>query len=90
MHARTHTRTHKHMFPVFYVGVDKGVLAFRIQQGDRPDLHKIDVQKAAGLEDLVDLMKRCWDPEPKKRPSFGGKSTFVVRYTLIFLICLYE
>ena len=76
------------MLPVFYVGVAQLVLAFRIKMGDRPDLRKIDVQKAAGLEDLVSLMKRCWDPEPNKRPSFGGKSTPVVRCrpTLIFHI----
>ena len=68
------------MFPVFYVGEDLTLLKFRVQMGDRPDSqHEIDVQKAAGLGDLVDLMKRCWDPEPNERPSFGGKSTFVVR-----------
>ena len=52
------------------------MLRFRIKKGDRPDLHKIDVTKAAGLEDLVNLMKNCWHAKPKKRPSFGGKSTY--------------
>ena len=52
------------------------MLIFRIKRGDRPDLHKIDVRKAAGLEGLVELMKRCWHAKPKKRPSFGGKSTY--------------
>ena len=77
------------MFPVFYVGVAQSVLAFRIKMGDRPDLHKIDVQKAAGLEHLVDLMKKCWDAEPNRRPSFGGKSTFVVRLCAYISYCSY-
>ena len=68
------------MFPVFNVGANHARIKSMVPMGDRPDHHhKIDVQKAAGLGDLVDLMKRCWDTEPKERPSFGGKSTFVVR-----------
>ena len=54
------------------------MLRFRIPRGDRPDLRKIDVQKAAGLEELVELMQRCWDSDPKKRPLFAGKSTLIL------------
>ncbi|XP_047452448.1 receptor-interacting serine/threonine-protein kinase 3-like isoform X3 [Mugil cephalus] len=42
----------------------------RIPLGDRPDCKEIDLQKAEGLKELVDLMKRCWDAEPSNRPEF--------------------
>ena len=68
------------------IGVSQSIVAFRIQRGDRPDPNQIDVQKAAGLDDLVDLMKRCWHQKPKSRPSFEGSSTFVVKKTLFLIL----
>ncbi|KAM4619348.1 receptor-interacting serine/threonine-protein kinase 3-like isoform 2-T2 [Polymixia lowei] len=42
----------------------------RINKGDRPVLTEIDQSKADGLGELVDLMQKCWDHEPSKRPPF--------------------
>ncbi|XP_074534011.1 receptor-interacting serine/threonine-protein kinase 3-like isoform X2 [Halichoeres trimaculatus] len=42
----------------------------RIPLGDRPPLEHIDQQKVEGLKELVDLMQRCWDGDPSKRPTF--------------------
>ena len=77
-HARMHTNTQRQTcFLYFTVGVDQLRLASRVKKGDRPDLQKIDVQKAAGLDDLVAFMKRCWHAKPNKRPSSQGKSNFI-------------
>ncbi|KAK2842177.1 hypothetical protein Q5P01_012377 [Channa striata] len=53
-----------------YGEADYNLVALRISEGDRPDLSKIDQNKAEGLKELVDLMKRCWDMDPSKRPKF--------------------
>lgn len=41
-----------------------------VNNGQRPSLKEIDQMKADGLKELVDLMKRCWDDTPSKRPLF--------------------
>ncbi|XP_064807881.1 receptor-interacting serine/threonine-protein kinase 3-like isoform X2 [Oncorhynchus masou masou] len=39
-------------------------------RGQRPSLEAVDKEQVEGLGDLVDLMKKCWDHEPSKRPTF--------------------
>lgn len=46
------------------------IVRLRIPEGDRPSLEGVDREAAEGLGELVDLMVRCWDPSPQKRPSF--------------------
>lgn len=41
-----------------------------VPRGDRPPCEDIEQMKADGLEELVDLMKRCWDGCPYNRPVF--------------------
>ena len=52
---------------------DFALVELKIPRGDRPCCKKIDQMKADGLEELVALMKRCWDGIPEERPSFEGK-----------------
>ncbi|XP_060772987.1 receptor-interacting serine/threonine-protein kinase 3 isoform X3 [Neoarius graeffei] len=46
------------------------LVRFRVREGDRPDLTSLDRSKTDGLGDVIDLMIRCWDSNPPKRPSF--------------------
>ncbi|KAI4897957.1 hypothetical protein NFI96_025214, partial [Prochilodus magdalenae] len=46
------------------------LVRFRIHQGDRPDLTNVDSSQVAGLSDMVELMKQCWDDTPERRPPF--------------------
>nr|XP_019934374.1 PREDICTED: receptor-interacting serine/threonine-protein kinase 3-like isoform X1 [Paralichthys olivaceus] len=46
------------------------LVALRIPEGDRPPCEKINQREVEGLEELVDLMKMCWDENPAKRPTF--------------------
>ncbi|XP_051239402.1 receptor-interacting serine/threonine-protein kinase 3 isoform X2 [Dicentrarchus labrax] len=53
-----------------YSVADYSLVALRIPMGDRPDLEEIDQTKADGLEEIVKLMKSCWDKTPSARPEF--------------------
>nr|XP_020508571.1 receptor-interacting serine/threonine-protein kinase 3-like isoform X1 [Labrus bergylta] len=53
-----------------YPAADYELVALKIPLGDRPPLEEIDQQKAEGLKELVVLMRRCWDEDPSKRPTF--------------------
>ncbi|XP_036831908.1 receptor-interacting serine/threonine-protein kinase 3 isoform X3 [Oncorhynchus mykiss] len=57
----------------------KPIRAFDIysyDRGQRPSLEAVDKEQVEGLGDLVELMKKCWDHEPSKRPPF--KECFLV------------
>lgn len=58
--------TGKEPYPV----ADYSLVELRIPLGDRPSCQGIELMKSDGLEDLVDLMKRCWDGCPSNRPAF--------------------
>ncbi|XP_040894374.1 receptor-interacting serine/threonine-protein kinase 3-like isoform X3 [Toxotes jaculatrix] len=53
-----------------YTSAGRGHVALKIPMGDRPPCEDIDQRKAAGLKELVDLMKICWDEKPSERPAF--------------------
>ncbi|KAM6926241.1 receptor-interacting serine/threonine-protein kinase 3-like isoform 2-T2 [Lycodopsis pacificus] len=53
--------------------VDENHVKVLIPQGTRPCCKQIDMMRQReGLKELVDLMKRCWDGSPSKRPLFKG------------------
>ena len=49
---------------------DCTLIAHWVTSGHRPDLSAIPPDTPA---ELIDIMKRCWDAEPTKRPRFQGK-----------------
>lgn len=53
-----------------YAVADYSRVELRIPLGDRPSCQDIEQKKADGLEELVDLMKMCWDGCPSNRPVF--------------------
>ncbi|XP_068579477.1 receptor-interacting serine/threonine-protein kinase 3-like isoform X2 [Cebidichthys violaceus] len=54
-----------------YPLADYNRVELRIPKGDRPCCQGIDLMREReGLKELVDLMKRCWDGSPAKRPPF--------------------
>ncbi|XP_034032538.1 receptor-interacting serine/threonine-protein kinase 3-like [Thalassophryne amazonica] len=53
-----------------YQGADYSIVALRIPRGDRPNCEEIEQLKADGLQEVVVLMKSCWDQNPSKRPVF--------------------
>lgn len=53
------------------------IVKFRIPQGDRPSLDEIRSYSAglAGLTGLMNLMEKCWEAKPDKRPSSHSEKT---------------
>jgi len=51
------------------------LVRLRIPEGDRPPSDQIRFRAGgiAGLTRLTELMRRCWDTDPKRRPSALGK-----------------
>ncbi|XP_069564159.1 receptor-interacting serine/threonine-protein kinase 3 [Brachyistius frenatus] len=53
-----------------YPNAKTTLVRLRIPEGDRPSLEKIRCQAGvAGLTTLMELMKRCWEENPNRRPS---------------------
>lgn len=44
----------------------------KVAAGKRPCLEPINDDWPGECQQMVDLMKRCWDQDPKQRPSFTG------------------
>uniref|UniRef100_A0A3B5A0J1 Receptor-interacting serine-threonine kinase 3 n=1 Tax=Stegastes partitus TaxID=144197 RepID=A0A3B5A0J1_9TELE len=53
------------------------IVRLRVPLGDRPLLQEIEHQSAdcAGLTELMELMKKCWEGDPSNRPSSGECTT---------------
>ncbi|KAM4554241.1 ankyrin repeat and protein kinase domain-containing protein 1-like isoform 4-T4 [Fundulus diaphanus] len=54
-----------------YEGKPFELVAFRIQKGDRPDVSLLLNEKNETKKKMVELMRRCWDGDPNKRPTFN-------------------
>uniref|UniRef100_A0A8C9V9F8 Receptor-interacting serine-threonine kinase 3 n=1 Tax=Scleropages formosus TaxID=113540 RepID=A0A8C9V9F8_SCLFO len=53
-----------------YPSARSTIVRFRVPEGDRPSLEMVDPNLAEHLKDMISLMKRCWNNDPSKRPSF--------------------
>ncbi|KFV69849.1 Receptor-interacting serine/threonine-protein kinase 1, partial [Dryobates pubescens] len=49
-------------------GINEAHICFGIMNGNRPDIKEI-TDKCP--EEIIDLMKQCWEQEPEKRPTFA-------------------
>lgn len=47
-------------------------IIIRVAAGMRPSLRSVSDEWPGEVQQLVDLMRRCWDQDPKKRPCFPG------------------
>lgn len=57
---------------IWHAGCNHSDVALRIPLGDRPRHEDIDVEKADGLNEMVELMRSLWDEDAKKRKTFKG------------------
>lgn len=53
-----------------YSGFNMVMIIIRVTAGMRPSLQPVSDQWPSEAQQMVDLMKRCWDQDPKKRPCF--------------------
>ncbi|NWS74181.1 RIPK1 kinase, partial [Crotophaga sulcirostris] len=49
-------------------GINEAQICFGIMNGNRPDIKEI-ADKCP--EEIIELMKQCWEQEPEKRPTFA-------------------
>ncbi|KAG8518988.1 Ankyrin repeat and protein kinase domain-containing protein 1, partial [Galemys pyrenaicus] len=55
-----------------YSGVSMMTIIIRVAAGTRPPLQSVSSEWPDETQQMVDLMRRCWDQDPKKRPCFSG------------------
>lgn len=53
-------------------GANMMAIIVKVAAGKRPCLEPISDDWPGECQQMVDLMKRCWDQDPKQRPSFTG------------------
>ncbi|KAF6332429.1 ankyrin repeat and kinase domain containing 1 [Rhinolophus ferrumequinum] len=53
-----------------YSGLNMITIIIRVGTGMRPSLQSVSDEWPGEAQHMVDLMRRCWDQDPKKRPCF--------------------
>ncbi|XP_008589663.1 PREDICTED: ankyrin repeat and protein kinase domain-containing protein 1, partial [Galeopterus variegatus] len=53
-----------------YSGFSMMTIIIRVAAGMRPSLQPVSSKWPGEAQQMVDLMRRCWDQDPKKRPCF--------------------
>ncbi|XP_023797120.1 ankyrin repeat and protein kinase domain-containing protein 1 [Cyanistes caeruleus] len=54
-----------------YAGANMMAIIVKVAAGKRPGLELVRDDWPGECHQMVDLMKRCWDQDPKQRPSFA-------------------
>nr|XP_014128487.1 ankyrin repeat and protein kinase domain-containing protein 1 [Zonotrichia albicollis] len=54
-----------------YTGANMMAIIVKVAAGKRPGLELVRDDWPGECHQMVDLMKRCWDQDPKQRPSFA-------------------
>ncbi|NXF09775.1 ANKK1 protein, partial [Smithornis capensis] len=54
-----------------YAGANMMAIIVKVAAGKRPGLELLSDEWPGECQQMVDLMKRCWDQDPKQRPSFA-------------------
>ncbi len=47
----------------------------QVSQGKRPCVEIIPERKPSECDQMISIMKQCWDQEHRKRPQFPGAET---------------
>ncbi|ELK11910.1 Ankyrin repeat and protein kinase domain-containing protein 1 [Pteropus alecto] len=58
-----------------YSGLNMMAIIIRVGTGMRPSLQSVSDEWPGEAQQMVDLMRRCWDQDPKKRPCFPADIT---------------
>lgn len=56
----------------FSPGANMMAIIVKVAAGKRPGLELVRDDWPGECHQMLDLMKRCWDQDPKQRPSFAG------------------
>ncbi|NXO92503.1 ANKK1 protein, partial [Certhia brachydactyla] len=54
-----------------YAGANMMAIIVKVAAGKRPGLELVRDDWPGECHQMIDLMKRCWDQDPKQRPSFA-------------------
>uniref|UniRef100_A0A8C6PU13 Ankyrin repeat and kinase domain containing 1 n=1 Tax=Nothobranchius furzeri TaxID=105023 RepID=A0A8C6PU13_NOTFU len=55
-----------------YAGDRVTTLILQVSKGKRPSLDIIPDQRPQGSDQMISIMKECWEKDPTKRPEFSG------------------
>lgn len=55
-------------------GVPADLVELKVPLGQRPPLDELSKKDTEGMKDLLELMQKCWEGDPDKRPKFDGIS----------------
>ncbi|XP_029429430.1 ankyrin repeat and protein kinase domain-containing protein 1 isoform X2 [Rhinatrema bivittatum] len=53
-----------------YLGASMMAIIIKVASGKRPVLEDISEERPRECQQMIDLMQRCWNQDPKKRPCF--------------------
>ncbi|XP_036068336.1 receptor-interacting serine/threonine-protein kinase 3 isoform X2 [Oryzias melastigma] len=54
-----------------YPSAGRALVERCVKKGQRPPLDELSKNSTAGMKDLLDLMQKCWEGDPSKRPTFA-------------------
>ncbi|XP_044138212.1 ankyrin repeat and protein kinase domain-containing protein 1 [Bufo gargarizans] len=54
-----------------FIGNSMMTVIIKVAAGHRPPLEDISENRPVECQQMIDLMKRCWNQDPSKRPSFS-------------------
>ncbi|KAM4652779.1 ankyrin repeat and protein kinase domain-containing protein 1 [Discoglossus pictus] len=67
-----------------YAGANMMSVIVKVAAGHRPSLEDISEERPVECQQMIDLMQRCWNQHPKKRPFF--KDVIVETHMLLCLV----
>ncbi|KAM6932164.1 ankyrin repeat and protein kinase domain-containing protein 1 [Lycodopsis pacificus] len=54
-----------------YAGCSMTTVLLQVSRGKRPCVEMIPEQKPQGCDQMIDIMRQCWDQDHRKRPPFS-------------------
>ncbi|KAF6735025.1 Receptor-interacting serine/threonine-protein kinase 3 [Oryzias melastigma] len=68
-----------------YPSAGRALVERCVKKGQRPPLDELSKNSTAGMKDLLDLMQKCWEGDPSKRPTFADHQEIVSLTENVFL-----